>query len=125
MSGNKILIDTNIALYFLNGNAVISELLDGNILYISFVTQLELLSFKKLTTEEKNQIEKFIKACVLIDVNEDIKIETVKLRQKYKIKLPDSLIAATAIFLDLPLMSADKGFTQIKEINLIIIEDFM
>jgi hypothetical protein len=36
MSGNSLLIDTNIALYLLNGDEKIADLLDGRDVYISF-----------------------------------------------------------------------------------------
>lgn len=43
MSGNKFLIDTNIALYLLSGNKTIANILDGADLYLSFISELELL----------------------------------------------------------------------------------
>lgn len=43
MSGNNFLLDTNIVLYLLSGNTTVAEIIDGTQLYISFVTQLELL----------------------------------------------------------------------------------
>ncbi|MBN8718162.1 MAG: PIN domain-containing protein [Sediminibacterium magnilacihabitans] len=36
--------------------------------------------------------------------------------------LPDALIAATAIHNNLPLLTADTGFTRIKELNIVLIE---
>lgn len=46
MSGNSLLIDTNIALYLLNGDNTIAELLDGKDVYLSFISELELLGSK-------------------------------------------------------------------------------
>lgn len=43
MSGNKLFIDTNIALYLLNGDETLSTFLYGKELYISVITELELL----------------------------------------------------------------------------------
>ena len=43
MNGDNILIDTNIALYLLNGDRVVAEILDGKNVYVSFITELELL----------------------------------------------------------------------------------
>ena len=37
---------------------------------------------------------------------------------EYKTKLPDAIIVASAIVKGLPLITADKGFNQIKELNL-------
>lgn len=59
MTGNRYLIDTNIAIYLLAGDQKIAELLDQAQIYISFISELELLSFKKLTKEENEVINNF------------------------------------------------------------------
>jgi predicted nucleic acid-binding protein len=123
MSGTKLLIDTNIALYLLGGNQTIQAVLDKNTIFISFITQLELLGYKGITDLEKNQIKNFIKDCVIIDINDEIKIKTIEIKEKVTIKLPDAIIAATSIVFDLPLLSADKGLIKIENLNLILFED--
>ncbi len=47
MSGNSIFIDTNIALFLLSGDPTITELLDKRPVFVSFITELELLGYKK------------------------------------------------------------------------------
>jgi predicted nucleic acid-binding protein len=49
MNGNKVFVDTNIILYLLSGDITLAELLNGKQIYISFITQLELLSYSKST----------------------------------------------------------------------------
>jgi predicted nucleic acid-binding protein len=44
------------------------------------------------------------------------------LKKKYSIKLPDAIIAATAIWYKIPLITADKGFEKIEELELILLE---
>lgn len=119
MNGVNFLVDTNVCLYLLSGNKTIAEILDGNNLFISFITQLELLSFNNLTENEKSTIHSFTDDCIVIDLNEDIKEFVVILRSKHKIKLPDSIIAATSVYFDIPFITADKGFKKIKELNLL------
>ena len=51
-----------------------------------------------------------------------MKEQTILLRKKYGIKLPDAIIAATAIKNRVPLLTADKGFRQIAELDLILLE---
>lgn len=46
MSGKEILADTNILLYLLNGNDTLMQLLHGKIIYVSFITELELIGFQ-------------------------------------------------------------------------------
>lgn len=52
MSGNSLFLDTNIILYLLNGDETLAELLDEKQLYISVITELELLAYKGITNEE-------------------------------------------------------------------------
>jgi predicted nucleic acid-binding protein len=46
MSGNKFLLDTNAILYILGGDEALSTLLYNERLYISVITEMELLSCK-------------------------------------------------------------------------------
>ena len=48
MSGNKVLIDINIALYLLKGEQELDAALQSSEIFISFVTELELLGFKEI-----------------------------------------------------------------------------
>ncbi len=122
MNGNNYLIDTNIAIYLLSGNQKIAELLHQNNIYLSFISDLELQAFKKLKQSESIIINDFLSHCTIIDINKSIKDNTIKLRKKYKIKLPDCIIAATAEYLNIPLITADTDFKTIDTIQMIIIE---
>ena len=119
MTGNKLFLDTNILLYLLKGDETLIHSLDQKQFYISFITQLELLSFKQLSTKEEKLINELISECVVIDLNNEIKQLTIEYRKRYKLKLPDCLVAATAQYLDLPLITADADFKKVEELNLI------
>ena len=57
MSGNSLLVDTNIALYLLDGDLTIAELLNGQDVYLSFISELELLGFQDLEEGELSLIK--------------------------------------------------------------------
>lgn len=120
MNGNSFVIDTNIAIYLLSGDETIIRLLDNKQGYISFVTQLELLGYKGNTKKEKVEIENFISQCFVVDINEDIKKHVIAIRQNHSIKLPDAIIAGSAQSLNLPLITADKGFKNIESLDIVI-----
>lgn len=122
MNGNKVFVDTNIILYLLGGDLTIAELLNGKQIYISFITQLELLGYSKTTKKELKIIQEFIDQCVIIDINDEIKEKVIELKRKYRLKLPDGIIIATAMYLDLPLISADQEFKKAEALNLIFYE---
>lgn len=119
MSGNNLLIDTNIALYLLNGDQTIAEILNGKDVYLSFISELELLGFQDLREEELPLIEDFLSNCIIVELNQSIKRITIELKRNHKIKLPDAIIAATSKYMNIPLISADKGFEKISDIQLI------
>jgi predicted nucleic acid-binding protein len=122
MNGNKVFVDTNIILYLLGGDSTIAELLNGKQIYISFITQLELLSYPISTKKDLKIVQDFIDQCVIIDINEEIKEKIIELKRKYRFKLPDGIIIATAIYLDLPLISADQEFKKAESLSLILYE---
>lgn len=122
MSGKEILVDTNIILYLLKGNDTLQDLLQGKTIYLSFITELELIGFKQLTAEEVNQIQALLDECVLIPLNNDIKRRYVDIRRSYSLKLADALIAATALSANIPLITSDKQFRTVSELNLIAYE---
>ncbi|MBP9924713.1 MAG: PIN domain-containing protein [Cyclobacteriaceae bacterium] len=104
------------------GDKDIPNLLKDKDLYISFISEMELLSFPKLNTEEKIKIKSLLNDLFILEFNSEIKETAIDLRSKYNTSLPDSIILASSLFLNLPVMSADKDFKKIKEINFIMLE---
>jgi len=119
MSGNKYMLDTNTVLYVLKGDEVLANFLYQESLFISVITEIELLSYKHITTSEENQIRSFISEFEIIGIDDAIKEKSIRVRKSYGLKLPDTLIVASALHLDLPLVTSDKQFKQIKELELI------
>lgn len=105
---NKILLDSNIIIYFLKGNLEIIEGIREKEIYISEMTELELLSYHKLTLDELQILKDILSEFKIIDINSQIKKEVLRLRRKYNLKLVDSIILATANFLGIQVYSADK-----------------
>ena len=116
MSGNSLLVDTNIALYLLAGDERVAELLHGRDLFLSFITELELLGFRALSRDEEATIMDLVSRCTVVNITPEIKQITIAIRRAHTVKLPDAIIAATAVSLGLPLLSADRGFTKIGEL---------
>jgi len=122
MNGEKIFLDTNIILYLLNGDETLANFLNGKKLCLSIVTEIELLSFGGLKAEDEKVIRSFLAECLIFPINEKIKETTIKLRKSNRIKLPDSIIVSTSLFLGIPFISADSDFKKIKELDFIYFE---
>ncbi len=123
MNGNKLFLDTNIILYLLNGDETLAELLNGKQLYISVITELELLAYKGITAKEEKVINEFVSQCKIMTINSAVKQETIRIRKTYNTKLPDSIIIATALYLDFPLITSDIEFKKVDELALILYEN--
>jgi predicted nucleic acid-binding protein len=113
--------DTNILIYVHEGNKLIEPFLIYNF-GISFITEIELLGFGGLTSVEEDKLRQLIKDCYELGWNNDVKEQAILLRKKYVVKLPDAIIAATAIVHELPLVTADRGLVKIEELDLIFLD---
>lgn len=121
MSGVDLLLDTNAVLYLLMGNACMQPYLSKQF-GLSVISEMELLSFSQNSEKDERNIQSLIDDCVVFDLDNAVKNQTISLRKKYGIKLPDAIIAATAIKNNLPLLTADKGFKRVSELNLNLLE---
>ena len=124
MSG-KFLLDTNAFLFLTSSTASLEKLKNDSLFFISVITELELLSFGKLTSEEESFIHGILKTTSIFNIDNDIKERTIELRRKYNIKLPDAIIAATAETKALSLITNDKYFSKIKEIKVLTVEKLL
>ena len=122
MNGNSLLIDTNIVLYLLDGDETLVALLEEKQLFLSFISELELLTYGSLNDQEISTLKRFIKDCVVVDISLDIKELCIKQRKNHQLKLPDAIIVATAQFLNIPLVSADSDFKKVKDADIIFYE---
>ncbi len=97
------LLDTNTIIYYLKGDLPpkgmheLSEIIDLEPPSISIITKIEILGFKTDNLKEKKLTSQFVNGCFIFNLNNQIVNHTIQLRQNYKIKIPDAIIAATAI----------------------------
>jgi predicted nucleic acid-binding protein len=119
MNKDLILLDTNIIIYALKNDPNIYSFVDKKRLAISFVTEIELLGWKGITASDRELLNEFLKQCLCIDYNYQIKQRTISIKSSYALKLADAFIAASSIEFDIPLVSADKVFDKVTELNFI------
>jgi tRNA(fMet)-specific endonuclease VapC len=117
--GKRFLIDTNIAIYFLDGNLTPSGIiflqpLINQEINISVITKIELLGWNFPNSSKSEIHNEFVTQSNVFPLDDEIVEKTIEIRRTYKIKLPDAIIAATSIVFDLTLISRnDKDFTLI------------
>ena len=116
MSGNKIMLDTNALGPYLDGKFAKEYVKPKEIISISIISKLEFLSNPQLTPKNKFFFEEFCELAEIYSVsnkNVDLTNQVITIRKKYKLKLPDVIIAATAIVNDATLFSAVDVFSKI------------
>lgn len=102
MGRQEYLIDTNVAIEYIGealpekALAMLDGIIDGQF-YISAINKIELLGFAGITENEELKFQELINAADVLDLDEDIVNSTIEIRKQYKTKLPDAIIAATAL----------------------------
>ncbi|MDJ0674161.1 MAG: type II toxin-antitoxin system VapC family toxin [Calothrix sp. MO_167.B42] len=122
----RYLYDTNIFIYYLAGEAIVDLLfaeyfLNLHDILISPIVRIELLSFSGLSEDEEQLIEDLLSQFSSVPLLREIEDQTIQLKRRYKIKLPDAIIAATALNQDAFLVTRNisdfKGIAGLKVEN--------
>lgn len=105
--GKGYLIDSNVIIDFFNkslpenGRDLLFKI-DPN---ISVVTFVEVLAKNNADKGEVEKIKRFCEGANIYNIDKSLVPDVINLRRYYKIKLPDALIAATALYNDLILVT--------------------
>ncbi len=107
MENEHYLLDTNILIYHTQGESVIrgflEEICSKNGFNISIITKIEFLGWDKHTSDGLEKCKRLILNTTVFPVNNDVANKAIKIRQGKNIKLPDAVIAATALLNNLTL----------------------
>jgi predicted nucleic acid-binding protein len=120
MSGIDFVADTNFLINLHEGHPSVIPFLDKTPV-VSVISEIELLGWHKISESQKRKLKALLSDCILFELTTDIKSIAISLRQKHKIKVPDFIIAATSIYLQLPIVTSDQGFRNIKGIELVLL----
>ena len=92
---------------------------ENNQVLVSTVTRIELLSYPDLPASEEKEINELLSFFTIVPITPDIEDVTIQLRRKYKLKLPDAIIGATALQYSATLFTNNtKDFKHIHEIKI-------
>jgi predicted nucleic acid-binding protein len=100
--GMKYLYDTNVFVYYLADEETVAKLfsatfLQKNQVIISSIVKIELLSYPELTEEEDVAIRDLLSQFEKVPLMSEIEEIAISLKRQRRIKLPDAILAATAI----------------------------
>ncbi|MBK9564735.1 MAG: type II toxin-antitoxin system VapC family toxin [Saprospiraceae bacterium] len=111
MEQPQYLIDTNAVIDYLanklpaSGMDFMNTVIDA-LPNVSVVTKIEVLGFNAPEQHYKT-LSDFINDAIVLDLTNNVVEASIEIRKKHKTKLPDAIIAATAIAYDLVLISRD------------------
>jgi predicted nucleic acid-binding protein len=117
------LLDSNILIYsakpeyrflqkYITSDAIISA--------ISISTVIEVLGYHRFLDEDKRYLESCIELLHVIEVSQEIGLKAVQLRQRQKMSLGDSIVAATALIHDCELVTRNvSDFRGIRDLRIL------
>lgn len=124
--GIKYLWDTNTVIYYLQqqfpppAETFVDILLKESVPAISAITEIELLCWKTSSEKDIQILHSFINEAWVYELEREIKFKTAEIRKAFKIKLPDAIIAATAVSNDLILLTRNTNdFKAIEGLKLV------
>lgn len=119
------IFDSNILIYHINGRLdqtaerVVFDLFEGQA-FISVITRIEVMAWKGHSDESKAMTGELLKTLGEIGLDEAVVQSTINIRGNYSVKLPDAIIAASALTLGLPLVTRNlEDFGKIEGLHLI------
>lgn len=125
MATTGYLIDTNAAIDYIGeamppkGLAFMDDIIDKEY-SISVISRIELYAYSKLTDKDKETLDIFTGQASVLNINDDIIEQTIELRKTYKTKLPDAIIAATALAHGYTFVTNnEKDFNNIKGLKIV------
>lgn len=107
----RYLLDTNAVIYLVNG-CLASPLPEGKY-SISIITEIELLSFSGLPDEEEQRIRDLLLVLDRVQLSDTVRDQTIRLRRENRLKIPDAIIAASALTQQAILLTNDQSFASI------------
>jgi len=117
-------LDSNILIYHLKGETKVPErieswLLGGDRLFISAITRIELLAAPAMTLNDERLILALLVQFTLVPVEAQVADLAAKIRRAHRVELGDSIIAATALLVNTPLVTRNtRDFKKIKGLSL-------
>lgn len=121
----KFLIDTSVIIKYLKetipakGLKFLDEI-DNDESNISFISEIELQAWNPTNHVDLDVYKMFINNSNVIGISDNIIAQTISIRKLFKLKLPDALIAATALTGDMTLVADnDKDFKRVTDLKYI------
>lgn len=123
MNGIRYVLDTNTVIAMINGNdQLLQKIRNASFVGLSIISVVEFLSFSGINEDDKRLLMELISETDVINLhinNVDLLDIIATVRITYRLKLPDAIIAATALYEEATLIYNDKHFQNINGLTLL------
>jgi len=103
-----------------NGFKLVGAAIDNAEVALSVVTQMEVLGFNFPSPDEERISNEFVSDLTVLPLSDAVVRQTIAIRKKQRIKLPDAIIGATALVYGLTLVTRNvSDFNSIEGLNVI------
>lgn len=116
-----IFFDTNALIRLFEGDELIITILGEKNICISVITEMEIQCKPNITAKERALIREFLEECTIFGLNDQIKTLAIKTRLSTSLKLMDSIVAATAQWISLPLVTGDGKFKSLSTVDVVLL----
>ncbi len=119
------LLDTNIVIAYLNGEESVVAQIDAgrqqdDRFCVSAITVTELLAFPRLTVEERHALTQWIQKDVfVVSVDTRLAVMAGDLCRGTRLRTADGIIAATALRMQIPLITRDRDFLRVPGLTVV------
>jgi hypothetical protein len=104
-------LDTNVLLLVAAGK--VSPTLCGTESAVSIITEMEVLAFPRLTPDQHAAFVRMFHSIVVVGLTQAVKEKAIEIRREKLLKLPDAIVAATAMTRNAELVTMDAAFARV------------
>ena len=112
----RVVVDTSLLIDLAAGDKSAAVAMDQLEINVSIITCIEFLSWPKLTEAGLPIAEALLNQYNTEDIGKAVRDKAAFIKRTFGLKLPDAVIAATALHLKAPLITRDKGFQKVDEL---------
>ncbi|WP_395144609.1 PIN domain-containing protein [Moraxella atlantae] len=117
MNGINFLLDTCFIIGLYNGDNAVLEVIEAKQIMltdcaISPINRMEILGYRGLTADDTANLTRLLDNLLSLPISRQVENKTIELRKRHQIKLPDSIVLATAISHNVQLLTLDNGLAR-------------
>ena len=84
---------------------------------VPVITEMELFSYPSLSGDSETRIRKFLNEASIVGLTDSVKERAIELRRKSGLKLPDAIVAGTALVVGAELVTNDGKLERIPDLK--------